>query len=73
MEKTSTFTNEMIHTTPNCVVHLHGHRNKVVPFFYLWILTMALSFAAAPTSQLMTLKAIVSCIELITSTSTTKT
>jgi hypothetical protein len=31
MEKTNTFTNETIHITFKCVVHLHGHWNKVVP------------------------------------------
>jgi hypothetical protein len=32
MEKTSTFPNETIHITLECVVHLHGHWNKMVPF-----------------------------------------
>jgi hypothetical protein len=31
MEKTSTFPNETIHITHRCIVHLHGHQNKVVP------------------------------------------
>jgi hypothetical protein len=29
MEKMNTFFDETIHITPRCVVHLHGHRNKV--------------------------------------------
>jgi len=32
VEKTSTFPNETIHIPPRCVVHLHGHWNKTVPF-----------------------------------------
>jgi hypothetical protein len=31
MKKMGTFLNEMIHITPRCAMHLHGHRNKVVP------------------------------------------
>jgi hypothetical protein len=31
MEKIGTFPIEMIHITPRCVVHLHGHWNKMVP------------------------------------------
>jgi hypothetical protein len=31
MEKMSTFPNEMIHIAFGCAMHLHGHRNKVVP------------------------------------------
>jgi hypothetical protein len=38
MEKTSTFLNETIHIMPKCVVHLHGHPNKVVPLVKLFIL-----------------------------------
>jgi len=38
MEKTSTFPNEMIHITPKYVVHLHGHRNKMVPLMKPFIL-----------------------------------
>ncbi len=25
------FLDEMIHITPKCTMHLHGHRNKMVP------------------------------------------
>ncbi len=32
MEKIGTFPDETIHITPRCVVHFHGHQNKVVPF-----------------------------------------
>jgi hypothetical protein len=31
MEKMGTLLNEMIHITPKCIVHLHGHHNKMVP------------------------------------------
>jgi hypothetical protein len=30
-KKTSAFPNETIHIVPKCIVHLHGHQNKVVP------------------------------------------
>ncbi len=33
-----TLLDEMIHITPRCVVHLHGHRNKVVPLMKPFIL-----------------------------------
>jgi len=32
MEKTSTFFDGTIHILLRCVVHLRGHRNKMVPF-----------------------------------------
>jgi hypothetical protein len=32
VEKIGTLPNQMIHIMFKCVVHLHGHRNKVVPF-----------------------------------------
>jgi hypothetical protein len=32
VEKTSTLPNETIHITLGCVVHLHGHWSKMVPF-----------------------------------------
>jgi hypothetical protein len=32
VEKTGTFPDEMIHITPGCAMHFHGHWNKVVPF-----------------------------------------
>jgi hypothetical protein len=31
MENISTFPNEIIHITLGCVVHFHGHWNKMVP------------------------------------------
>jgi len=37
VEKMSTFLNEMIHIMPRCIMHLHGHQNKVVPFMNLSI------------------------------------
>jgi hypothetical protein len=38
MEKTGTFPDETIHITPRCVVHLHGHQNKIVLFMKPFIL-----------------------------------
>jgi len=38
MEKKSTFLDEMIYITFKCVVHLHGHWNKMVPFMKPFIL-----------------------------------
>jgi hypothetical protein len=38
MEKTSTLLNETIHIMLECVMHLHGHRKKVVPLMKLFIL-----------------------------------
>jgi hypothetical protein len=32
MEKTNIFFDETIHIMPGCTMHLHGHRNKMVPF-----------------------------------------
>ncbi len=32
VETTGTLFNEMIHITPECAMHLHGHWNKMVPF-----------------------------------------
>ncbi len=32
VEKMGTFPNEMIHIMLECAMHLHGHRNKVMPF-----------------------------------------
>jgi hypothetical protein len=47
VETTNTFSNETIHIMPDCVVHFHGHWNKVVPlmkpYIYLRILAMTLS------------------------------
>jgi hypothetical protein len=40
---------------------------------YLWILAMALSFAIAPVGRLMTVKATISHIGLLTTTSAMKT
>jgi len=31
VEKMNTFPNKIIHIMPRCVVHLHGHWNKIVP------------------------------------------
>ncbi len=32
VEKMNTLLDETINITPECVMHLHDHRNKVVPF-----------------------------------------
>jgi hypothetical protein len=32
LEKTSNLLDETIHIMLGCVMHLHGHRNKMVPF-----------------------------------------
>jgi hypothetical protein len=39
MEKTITLLHEMIHIVFGCVMHLHDHWNKVVPFMKPFILT----------------------------------
>jgi len=31
VEKMGTLLDETIHIMPGCVVHFHGHRNKIVP------------------------------------------
>ncbi len=38
VEKMNTFLDEVIHIMPKCVMHLHGHQNKMVPFMKLVIL-----------------------------------
>jgi hypothetical protein len=39
MENTSTLSKEIIHITFRCAMHLHGHRNKMVPLMKPFILT----------------------------------
>jgi len=39
VKKTSTLPNEMIHIMFKCVVHLHGHWKKMVPFTKPFIFT----------------------------------
>jgi hypothetical protein len=39
MEKISTFLDESIHITPRWTMHLHGHRNKMVPLMKPYIFT----------------------------------
>ncbi len=39
VEKTNTLVDETIHIMLECIVHLHGHWNKVVPFLKPSILT----------------------------------
>jgi hypothetical protein len=38
MEKINTFPIEMIHIMPECIMHLHGHRNKMLPLMKPFIL-----------------------------------
>jgi len=38
MEKMNTVLDEMIHITHTCAMHVHGHRNKVVPLMKPFIL-----------------------------------
>ncbi len=38
VEKTNTLLDEMIHITPKCTMHLHGHWNKVVSIMKPFIL-----------------------------------
>jgi hypothetical protein len=38
VEKTGTFLDETINITLECTMHLHGHRNKVVPLMKPFIL-----------------------------------
>ncbi len=76
MEKMSTLPNEMVHITPGCPMHLHGHWNKVMPFMKPSIivdLNDALSSTTTRVDQLMTFIAIISCVKLKTTTSTTNT
>jgi hypothetical protein len=76
MEKMGTFLDETIHITPMCVVHLHGHWNKVVLFMKLSIfadLSNGTKFIVAPVGQLMTLEAIVFHVESVTTTLGMKT
>jgi hypothetical protein len=57
-----TFPNEMIHVMLGCVMHLHGHCNKLVPLVKPSILanfSNALNFAITLVGQLMTFEAIV--------------
>jgi hypothetical protein len=37
--KKQTFFDEMIHIMHGCIMHLHGHRNKVVPLVKPFILS----------------------------------
>ncbi len=38
MEKIGALLNEIIHITPECIMHFHGHQNKMVPFMKPFIL-----------------------------------
>jgi hypothetical protein len=76
VEKMSTLPIETIHIMPECVVHLHGHQNKVVPLMkpsILVDLNNSTKFHSCIASQLITFEAIVFHIGSVTTTSTTKT
>ncbi len=76
VEKTSTLSNETIHITFECAMHLHGHQNKVVLLIkplYLRILAMALNSTNILVGQLMTLETTISRVGLITITLAMKT
>jgi hypothetical protein len=49
VKKTSTLLDDTIHISFGCIVHLHGHWNKVMPLIslYLQILVMTLNFIIA--------------------------
>jgi hypothetical protein len=76
MEKMGTLPDEMIHITPKCIMHLHGHQNKVVPLMKSFIfadLNNGVKFYSYTISWLMTFETTISHIELITTTSAMKT
>jgi hypothetical protein len=76
MEKMGTFHDKMIHITPRCVVDLHSHWNKMVPFmkpFTVVDLTIVLNSEITHVGQVMTLEVTVSHIGSVTITSRTKT
>jgi len=67
---------ETIHITLRCVVHIHGHWNRMVPFmkpFILANLNNDAKFATAPIGRLMTLEITVFHVRSITITSAMKT
>jgi hypothetical protein len=74
--KTSTFSNETIYITPKCIVHFHGHWNKMVlllkPSIFVDINNGA-KFCSCIASQLMTFETTVSRVRSITTTSIMKT
>jgi hypothetical protein len=74
VEKTNTFLDEMIHITPGCTMHLHGHWNKMVPRLkpsILMDLSNGTKFRNCTYS--LTLKATISHIRSINTTLATKT
>jgi hypothetical protein len=76
VKKTSTLSNETIHITFECAMHLHGHRNKVVllmKLLYLRILTMSLNSTNTLVGQLMTFETNISRVGLVTTTLAMKT
>ncbi len=68
VEKTSTFSIETIHITPKCVVHFHGHWNKMVLLLKPSIfvdLNNGAKFCNCTASQLMTFETTVSRVEVV--------
>jgi hypothetical protein len=67
----ATFFNETIHIMPGCIMHLHGHWNKVMPLMKPFILvdfSNALNFAITLVSQPMTFEATISHVGSVTIT-----
>jgi hypothetical protein len=76
MDKRGTLPNETIHITPKCIVHLHGHWNKMVYLMkpsVLAVLTMSLRFETTLVDRLMTFETTISRVRFITTTSSIKT
>jgi hypothetical protein len=75
VKKTSTIPNEMIHIMLGCALHLHDHWNKVMPLLKPSIfanLNNGAKFRSYTCWWLITLKATLYCIMLVTTTSTMK-
>jgi hypothetical protein len=76
VKKMSTFLDETIHITSECVVHFYDHRNKMMLLMKPSILanfSNALNFAITPIGQLMTFEVTVSRVGSITITLVMKT
>jgi hypothetical protein len=70
VKKTSTLLNKMIHITPECTMHLHGHQNKMVPLMKPFILV---DLSNGTKFYNYTYSSTISHIRLVTTTLTTKT
>ncbi len=76
VEKIGTFFDEMIRIMLWCTIHLHGHRNKVVPFMKFSIFedfNNGVKFHNYNVGRLMTLEVTISRVRSVTTTSTMKT